>query len=165
MVRVIAGLNAALAAPVSCISIAPEVEVKVVKPVGAGTPLTPEKVVVESAGAVKVNDGAAVIAFVDPSAFFAVMTVLGASVTVTAPRYPGVPGGVATVVVFAPVVAVPSVLIVAAIRATVDGFVTTGASSPPPQLPIIIKAPNKAAKLTIFDNLLIFNPPLSKCFT
>jgi hypothetical protein len=83
---VMGGLNVAEAAPVSCTSIAPAVETRVVKPVGAGTPWIPEKVADESAGAVKVNEGGAVSVFGVPSAFFAVMTVLGDSVAVTAAR-------------------------------------------------------------------------------
>jgi hypothetical protein len=126
-----------------------------VKPVGAGTPFVPDPVVDESAGAVKVIEGAAVSTFVVPSAFFAVMTVFGGSVAVTAPRYPGVPGGAATVVLFAPVVALPSGLAVAAKEVVTEGFVTTGSSFPSPHPPTIIKAPNKAARLNIFNNLPI----------
>jgi hypothetical protein len=131
-----------------------------VKPVGAGTPFVPDAVTDESAGAVKVIEGVAVNTLVVPSAFFAVMTVLGDSVALTVARYPGVPGGVATVVVFTPVVALPSGLTVAANEVVAEGFVTTGASSPPPHPPAIIKVPNKADKLSIFNNLLILNTSL-----
>jgi hypothetical protein len=160
MVMVMAGLNVAEAAPVSCTSTAPEVEVKVVKPVGAGTPWMPEKAAEESAGAIKVNEGASVSIFIVPSAFLAVMTVFGGSVALTAARYPGVPGAVETVVGLVPVVAVPSALTVAAIGAVADGFVTTGASSPPPHPPAIIKTPSKATGLNILNNFLILNTPL-----
>jgi len=157
---IMGGLNVAEAAPVSCTSTAPDVEAKVVKPVGTGTPFVPEKVAVESAGAVKVNDSGAVSAFGFPAASFAVMTVLGGSVTETVARYPGVPGGVAAVVAVA-VVAVPFALMVAVKEAVADGFVTTGApSSPPPHPPAIIKAPNRAATPTTFNNLFILNTSL-----
>lgn len=55
-------------------------------PVGAGTPMTPEKDADESGGAANVNEGAAVNAFAVPSAFLAVMTVFGGSVALTAAR-------------------------------------------------------------------------------
>ncbi len=155
IVMVMGLLNVAEAAPVICTSTAPEVEVKAVKPVGAGTPWIPEKAADESAGAVNVNETGAVSAFGDPSAFFAVMTVLGGSVTRTVPRYPGVPGAAATTVWIGPVVAVPSGLTVAAKEVVAAGFVTTGASSPSPHPPAISKAPNNAAKPTIFNDLLI----------
>jgi len=161
MVMIMGGLNVAEAAPVSCTSTAPDVDAKVVKPVGTGTPLVPEKVAVESAGAVKVNESGAVSAFGFPAASFAVMTVLGGSVTETVARYPGVPGGVAAVVAVA-VVAVPFALMVAVKGAVADGFVTTGASSSSlPHPPAISKAPNKANKLNIFTNLLILTLPPS----
>ena len=96
IVMVMGGTNVAEAAPVSWTSTAPEAEVKVVKPVGAGTVWIPEKVADESAGAIKVNESGPVSAFGDPSAFFAVMTVFGWSVTLTFSRYPGVPGAVET---------------------------------------------------------------------
>jgi hypothetical protein len=157
IVMVIGGLNVAEAAPVICTSTAPEVEAKAVKPVGAGTPFVPDAVTDESAGAVKVIEGVAVNTLVVPSAFFAVMVVPGGSVAVTDARYPGVPGGVATVVVIAPVVALPFGLTVAAKEVVAEGFVTTGSSLPSPHPPAIIKAPNKAAKPTIFNNFII--PP------
>jgi len=155
MVMVIAGLNVAEAAPVSCTSTAPEVEVKVVKPVGTGTPWTPDAVADESAGAVKVNESGAVSALGVPSAFLAVMIVFGDSTTRTVSRYPRVPGGAVTTVLIAPVVAVPSGLTVAARELVAEGFVTTGASSPSPQLPAISKTPNKAAGPNIFDKFFI----------
>lgn len=83
-----AGLNVAEVAPVSCTSTAPEVEDNVVNPVGTGTPFLPEAVADESAGALKVSEGAAVSIFVDPSAFLAVMTVFGGNSALTAARYP-----------------------------------------------------------------------------
>jgi hypothetical protein len=132
MVMVIAGLNVAEAAPVTVTLIAPEVEATAEKPAGTGTPWTPEKVGVESEGAVKVNEGVEVSTFVVPSAFFAVMIVLGGSDTETVPRYPGVPGAVVTLVVVGPVVALPSALAVAAKELVVDGSVGGGALPPPP---------------------------------
>ncbi len=153
-------LNVAEAAPVICTSSAPAVEARVVKPVGTGTPLVPDAVADESAGAIKVKEGAAVSCFMVPSAFFAVMTVLGASVALTVARYPGVPGAGATLVVLAPVVAVPFGLTVAAMGAVAEGLATTGASSPPPHPPAIIKAPIKAAKLSILNPLLMLTPSL-----
>lgn len=60
-----------------------------------------------------------------------------------------------------PVVAVPVVgLTVAAMEAVAEGFDTAGVSSPPPHPPAVIKAPNKAAKLNIFNDLFIRNASL-----
>ena len=151
---VMAGLNVADSAPVSCTSTAPEVEVKGRKPLVGGTSIIPAKVADESEEAVKVSEGAAVSAFMVPSAFLAVMTVLGGSVALTVARYPEVPGAVATTVGFGPVVAVPSGLTVA-VKEVAAERVVTGASSPPPHPHTISEAPNKATKLNIFDNLLI----------
>lgn len=157
-----AGLKVAEAAPVSCTSTAPDVEARVVKPVGAGTVLIPEKVAVESIGALNVNVGVAVSTFVDPSAFFAVITVLGGSVALTVARYPEVPGAEVTVVAVTPVVAEPSGLTVAAaIVEVAEGFITTGASSPPPHPYTIIKAPSNPPMINFFNNLLILN---TSCF-
>jgi hypothetical protein len=133
MVMVIAGLNVAEAAPESCTSTAPEVEARAAKPVGTGTPLVPEKAVVESAGAVKVRESGEVRALQVPSAFLAVMVVPAGSVAVTAARYPGVLAGVTRVMSIAPVVAVQFVLMVASkVFVVAEGFVITGVLSPPP---------------------------------
>ena len=60
----------------------------------------PEKMAVESAGAVKVKESGSVSALLVPSGFFAAMTVLGGSVTLAPARYPEEQRGVRTVVVF-----------------------------------------------------------------
>jgi hypothetical protein len=118
-------------------------------------PFVPDTVADESAGAVKVIEGAAVSTFVVPSAFFAVMVVLGGIDAVTVARYPVAPE-VPTVVAVAPVVALPFELTVAVKEVVAEGFVTTGVpSSPPPHPPTIIKTPNIAAMPNIFNNLLI----------
>src|SRR5574340_497444 len=123
IVTLIGGLNVAAAAPVTCTFTAAAVEIRL-KPAGGGTPLVPERVGVESAGAVKVSDGGAVSCFRVPSAFFAVITVLGGNDAVTAARYPVVSGAVATVVVLALVVAVPFALTTAPLIGTfVEGLV------------------------------------------
>jgi hypothetical protein len=161
MVMVMAGLNVAEAAPVSCTSTAPDVEAKVVKPVGTGTPCVPDAVAVESAGAVKVKESGEVSAFAVPSAFFAAMVVPAGSVAETVARYPGVPLGVVTVVAVAPVVAVPFVMVAVKVLVVAEGFVTTGVSSPPPpHPPAIIKAPSKAAMPIIFISLAIIKTSL-----
>jgi hypothetical protein len=154
MVIVMAGLNVAEAAPASWTSTAPEVEATVVKPAGAGTPPIPEKVADESAGTVKVKEGGAVSALMVPSPFFAVMIVLGGSVALTVARYPCVPGGAAAVELLAPVDAVPSGLTVAAIGAFTEGFISPDEPSPP-QPTVIIKAPRKAIKLNVLNDLRI----------
>src|SRR5512140_2429549 len=101
---VMAGINVAESAPVSCTSTAPEVEVNGRKPLVGGTSAIPAKVADESEEAANVNEGAAVSAILVPSAFLAVMTVLGDSVAVTDASYPEIPGSVATTVGFGPVV-------------------------------------------------------------
>lgn len=156
IVIVMAGLNVAEAAPVSCTSTAPDVEAKVEKPAGTGTPFVPEKVAVESAGAVKVNESGEV------SAVGAVIVVPGDSVAETPARYPGVPGGVAAVVAVAPVVALPFVMVAVKVFVVAEGFVTTGASPPPPppHPPAIIKAPDRATTPAIFHNLYMFHSSL-----
>jgi hypothetical protein len=155
IVMIMGLLNVAEAAPVICISTAAEVEVKTANPVGTGTPWTPEKVAVESAGAMKVNETGPVNAIGFPAPSFGVMTVLGGSVTETVARYPGVPGGAVATVAVA-VVAVPFALMVAVKGAFAEGFVTTGApSSPPPHPPAIINAPNRVIIPTILNNFLI----------
>ena len=157
---VMAGINVAESAPVSCTSTAPEVEVNGKKPLVGGTSTIPAKVADESEEAVNVNEGAAVSAILVPSAFLAVMTVLGDSVALAVARYPEVPGAVATTVGFGPVVAVPSGLTVAAKDVAVERVIA-GASSPPPHPPAIIKTPSKAASFNIFNNLIILNTPFS----
>jgi hypothetical protein len=158
IVTVMAGLNVAEAAPVIAKSTAAEVEAKTANPAGTGMPWTPEKVAVESAGTVKVNEGVALNDIAFPSAFFVAMVVLGSIVMEIFAKYPVVTVGL-TIVVVEPVVPLPSELRVTAKEVVALGFVTTGVSSPPPppHPPAIIKAPIRAATPTIFTNLLIFN--------
>ena len=161
IVMVMAGSNDTAAAPVSCTSTAPDVKATSTSPIcdDFGTPIVPEKVAVESAGAVNVKEGVAVRTFVLPSAFFAVMVVLGGNVTETPARYPGVPGAVATVVALAPVVALPSGLTVAAKEVVAEG-ITGAPSPPPPHPPAIIKAPRITPYN--FNNLTMLLPPISR---